>query len=56
VQPDPDHRFGPGGDPNGPAYYRTLDRILDGWASLGRGERELPWVRRRLAAYLREVS
>lgn len=56
VQPDPDHRNEPGGNPAGPTYYETLDRILAGWAELGRGERKLSWVQLRLESYLREAS
>ena len=33
----------------GRVYYRTLDRLLDGWAK--GGERDVSWVKERLKAW-----
>lgn len=49
VKPDPDTRYQPGGDLNGPTYYRTLDGILDGWADPDVSGHDLAWVGRRLS-------
>ena len=48
VPPDPDERRS-NGLPLGRTYYRTLDRILEGWTEhCGRPD-GLAWVRERLA-------
>jgi len=48
VPPDEDTRQAEGYG-RGKTYYETLDGILEGWAELDSGERELTWVTGRLA-------
>jgi hypothetical protein len=51
VPPDPDHRFDPGGNIDGPTYYEKLNRVLEGWADPGVTGHDLAWITRRLAAH-----
>jgi hypothetical protein len=46
VEPDPDTRTP--GFSGGLTYYRTLDRILDGWADPDVSGFDLAWITRRL--------
>ena len=48
VPPDPDERRS-NGLPYGKTYYRTLDRLLEGWAEHCGRPGGLAWVRDRLA-------
>lgn len=48
VPPDPDERR-PNGLPYKGTYYRTLDRILEGWADHCGRRGSLEWVREKLA-------
>jgi len=54
VPPDPDTRHETGCY-DGETYYRTLDRILDGWAELDAADRDVAWVEQRLAGAAAEV-
>lgn len=49
VPADEDTRFEPGGNMDGPTYYETLNRILDGYAD--EPTFDLAWVVNRLADY-----
>jgi hypothetical protein len=48
VPPDQDDRHVSGDWARGGTYYRTLDRILHGWAELEPRNRRLSWVKARL--------
>jgi len=51
VPPDPDTRYQDGNWATGPAYYRTLDKILEGWADPDVSGHDLAWVASKLAGY-----
>ena len=55
IPPDPDERRRDG-LPLGRTYYRTLDRILEGWVDQMRKPGGLAWVRERLAEAREEMK